>query len=141
MQRERDHRARLIVLALQGGQVEVGEHVTVEDHEPIAEQPLIGRQPHRARGAEGLVLLDVEDLRAIRDRVAERGTQALGLEAAGHDDLVDPVAAEPVDHVADERAVDERQRRLRLGQGQRTKPSSLAADEHDGLHQARPMPS
>ena len=141
MQPERDHRAGLIVLALQGGQVEVGEHVAVEDHEPIAEQPLIGREPHRARGAERLVLLDVADLRATRDGVAERGAQALRLEAAGHDHLIDPVAAEPVDHVADERAVDERQRRLRLGQGQRTKPRSLAADEHDGLHHERPMPS
>ena len=138
MQRERDHRAGLLVLALQRGQVEVGEHVPVEDHEAIAEQALVGGEPDRARGAERLVLLDVGDLRAPGDLVAERRAQRLGPEAAGHDHLVDPVAAEPVDHVADERAVDERQRRLRLGQRQRAQPRPLPADEHDRLHHGPP---
>ena len=117
--------------------------VAVEDHEAVAEQALVGREPDRARGAERLVLLDVADRRPARDRVAERRAQVLGPEAAGHDHLVDPVAAEPVDHVADERAVDERQRRLRLGQRQRPQARALAADEdHERLHQRRaPMPS
>ena len=131
-------------------QVEVGEQVAVEDHEALAEQPPVGGEPDRARRPQRLVLLDVADRRTAGRAVAERRAQGVGPEAAGHHHLVDAVAAEPVDHVADERAPDERHDRLRAAQGQRAQPRPLAADEHDGLHQlttrgppsaGRPMPS
>ena len=133
---ERDDGAGLVVLALKRGQVEVGEHVSVEDQEAVREQSPVGREAQRATGAERLVLLDVGDRRAAGDLVAERSAQVLGAKAAGHHHLADPVAAEPVDHVADERAVDEGNRGLRLGQGQGPQPRALTPDQDERLHQS-----
>ena len=126
---------------LQGGQVEIGEQVPVEDQEPLVQQPGLRGQADRACGPERLFLLDVDDRRTAGDRVAERLPQVLGPKAAGHDHLVDPVAADPVDQIADERAIDERQRRLRLGQRQRSQPGPLSPDEHQGSHQLETRPT
>jgi hypothetical protein len=135
------------VLALQRGQVEIREDVAVQHHEPLTEQALVGGEPDRARRAQRLVLLNVGDRGAARDLVAQRAAQVLRPEATGHHDLVDPVTTEPLDHVADEGTIDQRQRRLGLGQGQRTQPRALPPDQDESLHQAapfdpeRPMPS
>ena len=48
-----------------------------------------------------------------------------------------PWPREPLEHVGDERPVDERDDRLGHGRGQRPQPRALAADEDHRLHQAR----
>ena len=61
--------------------------------------------------------------------VAEHVAHAVGEEAAGHDDVVDAVAAQPLEHVGDERPVDQRDDGLGDRRGQRPQPRALAADE------------
>ena len=74
--------------------------------------------------------------------VAEHVAHARRQEAARHDDVVDAVAVQPLEHVGDERPVDERHDRLGDRRGQRAQPRPLAADEDHRLHRTyRPMPS
>ena len=81
--------------------------------------------------------------RAVAEDVAHRGRQV----AHGQDDVVDAVVLEPLEHVGEEGAIDERDDRLGHGGGQRPQPRALAADEDDCLHapdgagDGRPMPS
>ena len=55
--------------------------------------------------------------------------------AAGDDDVLDAVRAQPVEHEGDERAVDERHDRLRDRGGERAQPGALAPGQDERLHQ------
>ena len=112
--------------------VEVGEDVAVEHQEALVEQ-VLGELQRPAR-AERLGLLDVAQPHAVRAAVAEHVADAAGEEAAGHDHVVHAVAAQPLEHEGDERAVDERHDRLRDRRGQRPQPRPLAAGEDQRLH-------
>ena len=136
-QRERRLRAALLVQRELGGDVEVGEHVAVEHQEPLVEQRLGELQ--RAAGAERLRLLDIAQADPVRAPVAEHVAHARREEPARHHDVVDAVAAQPVEHERDERAVDERDDRLRHGGGQRAQPRPLPAGEDQRLHQPAPF--
>ena len=81
-----------------GGEVEVGEHVAVEHQEALVEQRL--GELERAAGAERPRLLDVAQPDAERAAVAEHVAHAAGQVPARHHDVVDAVAAQPVDHEA-----------------------------------------
>ncbi len=120
------------VLVHQRGQVEVGERVAVEREEAILEQVL--GELDRARGAAGLGLLDVAQSRPAGDLVAERGPELVGQEAARHHDLLHPVPRHPVDHVAQERPVDQWDDRLREGEGDRAQAGAVPPDEDQRLH-------
>ncbi len=134
---ERDRRPRpgALVLGELGGEVEVGEHVAVEQQEALVEHRLGELQ--RPRRAARVGLLDEAQAdpepRAVAQHVAHRG----GEEAAGHDHVLDAVRAQPFDHVHDERPVHERHERLGHGGGQRAQTGALAADEDHGLHYDR----
>ena len=148
--------APLLVGGEQRAQVEVGEDVAVEREEALAEvrAELVGGKADRAGGAQRLGLGDVADPRPGALFVAERFAQDVGQEPTGEDDFLDPVAGQPLDHVGEKGAIDQGQRRLRDGRGQRPEPGPFAADEDDGLHRlsrppvgegaasmARPTPS
>ena len=109
-QRERRARARPLVLRDLRREVDVGEDVAVEHQEALVEQVLGELQ--RAAGAERPRLLDVAQPHAEAAAVAEHGAHAVGHVAARHHHVVDAVAAQPVEHEADERPVDERHDRL-----------------------------
>ena len=132
-QRERRRRPGALVLRDLGAEVDVGEDVAVEHEEAVVEQRLGELQ--RAAGAERLGLLDVAQAHAERRAVAEHVAHAGGHVPAGHDDVVDAVAAQPVEHEGDERPVDERDDRLGHGGGQRPQPRALAAGQDERLHQ------
>jgi hypothetical protein len=57
---------------------------------------------------------------------------------ARHHDVVDAVAAQPVEHERDERPVDERHDGLRHRGGERAQARAFAAGEDQRLHQPAP---
>ena len=115
----------------QGGQVEVGEDVAVQGEEAIVElgAERVGGEADRARGAQRARLGDVADPGATAVLVAaERLAQHVGQEAAGEHHLPHAVPGQPLDHVGEERPVDQGQRRLGHGLGERPQPRPLPAD-------------
>ena len=115
-----------------GGEVEVGQHVAVEHEEALVEQRL-GLLERPARAAR-LGLLDEAQAQPVGRAVAQHVADARGQEPARHDDVVDAVRPQPLEHVGDEGPVDERDDGLRDGRRQRPQPRALPADEDDGLH-------
>src|SRR3954447_7185517 len=123
-------------------QVEVGQRVAVEHQEAFVEHVLGELQ--RAAGAKGSRFLQVAQPHAGGRAVAEHGAHPGGEMPAGHDDVVDAVHAQPVEHERDERPVDQGDDRLRHRGGQRPQPRPLASREDQRLHQPcppRPIPS
>jgi hypothetical protein len=120
------------VLSDLGGEVEVGEDVAVEHEEALLQEVL--RVLERACRAARLGLLDEAQAQPVLRAVAEHVAHGGGQEAARHDDVVDPVAAQPLEHVGDERAVDERYDGLGDRRGQRPKARPLAPDQDHRLH-------
>jgi len=116
-ERQRAGRAGLLVLGDLRAEVEVGEDVAVEHEEALVEE-LLG-ELQRARRAARVGLLDEAQADAEVRAVAEDVADLRRLEAAGHDHVVDPVAAEPFEHVDHHRAVDERDDGLGHRRGQR----------------------
>ena len=98
-------------------------------------QQLLG-ELQRAAGAERARLLDEPQLDPEPAAVTEDRAHAVGHVAARHHDLVDAVAAQPVEHEADEGPVHERDDRLRMGGGERAQARALAPREDQGLHYA-----
>ncbi len=95
----------LLVRPQQSGQVEVREGVPVERQEALLE--LLFGELDRAGGSARLGLRDVANTRAAGLAVAEHLSQGMRHEAAGEQDLLHPVRAEPLDHVGDEGPVDQ----------------------------------
>ena len=132
----------------QRGQVEVGQHVAVQREETLLE---VGRRKlDRARGAERLRFDQVAQPRAAAGAVSEHFLELVGKEAAGEHDLVNAVRSQPIDHVAEERPVDQGQDRFRGVGGQRLKAGALPSDQNQCLQSrysvslpvpGRPMPS
>ena len=160
--REEDgaHAALGGVRGRQGGEVDVAEHVAVEDEEAaVAEHGLaVGDGPG---GAERLVLDRVGHLEAVVRPVADDGLDGLGEKAGGEDGALHTVTREVVEDVRDEGSLHDRRHRLGATRGDRPQASPLAAHEDDclarllstGAHRAdqlatgagtsspRPMPS
>ena len=102
--------------AQQRAQVEVGEDVAVKGEKAVLElvAELVGGEADRAGGAERLGLDCIADPQPCALFLAgQRLAQHVGQEAAGEDDLAHPVRGEPLDHVGEERPVDQGQGRLR----------------------------
>ena len=129
---ERAGRARRLVLRDLRREVDVGEHVAVEHEEALLEQTLGVLQ--RAGGAARLGLLDETQPQAEGGAVAEDVAHARREEAAREDHVVHAVAAQPLEHVDDERPVHERNDGLGDGRGQRAKPGAFAPDQDHRLH-------
>ena len=114
-------------------EVDVREHVAVQDEQALLEQALVVREPHRAGRAERDLLVDVAQPHAALD-VAEHVVYGVREEAEREDRLVDTVTMQPVEHERQERAARQRQHRLRRRQGQRPQPRALAPGEDERLH-------
>ena len=139
--RERDggrRAARLVARDLRAD-VDVGQDVAVEHQEAVVEQRL--RELQRAARAERDRFLDVAQPHAERRPVAEHVAHPGREVAAAHDDVVDVVMAQPVDHEGDEGPVDERHDGLRHGRGERPQPRALPAGEDQRLHVSGTPPS
>ena len=114
----------------QGGQVEVGEDVAVQREEAIVElgAERVGGVADRARRAQRARLGDVADPGATVVLVPQRLAQHVGQEAAGEHHLPHPVPGQPLDHVGEERPVDQRQGGLGHGLGERPQPRPFTSD-------------
>ena len=134
---DRDERQRrrglgALVLGDLRGQVDVGEHVAVEHEEALLEQRLGELQ--RAGGAARVGLLDVAQAQPVRRAVAEDVAHGRGQVAHRHHHVVDAVDLQPLEHVGQERPVDQRDDRFGDRGRQRPEPGPLAADEDHRLH-------
>jgi len=131
-QRQRRPRARRAVPCHLRGDVDVGQHVAVEHEEPLVQQRL-GVLRGAAR-AERPRLLDVAKPQPVRRAVAEDVADPGGEVPAAHDDVVDAVAPQPVEHEGDERPVDQRHHRLRHRRGEGSQAGPFAAGQDQRLH-------
>ena len=133
--RQHDRRLRL-ALAVQrddGRQVDLGQHVAVEDHDRVAQR--FARVADGAGRAERRRLDDVADAHARVAAVAEDLLDAARLVVEAEDDLVDlRDLLEQVELVVEKRPVEDRDDRLGRVDGQRTQPRALAPGEQDRLH-------
>ena len=97
-----------------GREVHVGEHVAVQDEQPVREQPLVCGQAHRPRGAERIVLAHVAQPHVLV-LVAEHVLDRVREKAARQQHVVDAVRAQPVEHESEEWAAGEWHHRLGHG--------------------------
>ena len=132
-QQDRGLRLRGLVPGDDRRQVDVGQHVAVQDDGPLVEE--VERVADGAAGAERGVLDGVADAHAERTPVAEDGLDALRAVGHGEDDLAYPGAGEQVELVAEERPVDDRHDGLRRRERQGSQPRPLAAGQDDSFHQ------
>ncbi len=95
-ERERRLGSGALVLGDLLGQVDVGEHVSVEHQEALVEHRLGELQ--RAGGAARVGLLDEAQPDPVGRAVTEHVAHARREKATGHDHVVDPVRAQPLEH-------------------------------------------
>ena len=144
-ERDRRRRRARAVQRDERAEVVLGEDVAVQQQErPGHAAP--GREPCRPRRPERLGLDDVLEREPGRCRapVAEVRDERVRQVAAGEDRALDAGRGELVEQVGEQRAVDERQHRLRRAQRERPQAGAGTADEDDGVHQSRsgrPTPS
>ena len=136
--RQDDGRLRL-ALAVQrqhGAQVDLGQHVAVEDDDRFGQR--VAGVADRAAGAERHRLDDVAQLEPEALAVAEDLLDPARLVVEAEDDLVDfRHLAQQIDLVVEERPIEDRHDRFRRVDGQRPEPRALAPGEQDGLHDNR----
>jgi hypothetical protein len=104
-------RLALVVEADDRAQVDVGQHVTRDDQEPVLQ--LVHGVAHRARRAEGGLLGGVDHADAELGAVAEVVPDVVGEERHGDDDLVEAVLLQQADDVLHHRPVGDGHHRLR----------------------------
>ena len=120
------------------GDIEIGEHIAVDDDERLIDPRRLGGETNSAGSVE----------RRRFDGVCQRYTSALSIVirlpedvffvAERQHDLIHTVGAEPADDMLEHRCTDHRQHLLRCGEGERSETGSEAADEHDCLHGGPP---
>ena len=118
------------------GQVDVGEHVSGDDQEPLVE--LVAGVPDRAGGAQGGGLGGVDHADAELRSVPEVGADGIGHEGHGYHDVLEAVLAEQIDDVLHHGDVDHGEHGLGLIGGQGAEPCALAAGHDDCFHDVAP---
>ena len=94
---------------------------------PARRVPDAARRAHRPRLDH---VLEREPERAL----AEAGLNRVRQVAAAEDHARHARLGEPLQHVGQQRAAEQREHGLGPLQGQRPKPCALPSDEHDGVH-------
>jgi hypothetical protein len=115
-----------------GGQVQIGEDVAVQDDRPLVEERL--RVLHGTSGAQGRRLDRVADPDSEVGAVAEDRLDLLRLVRDGEDHLGHPGPGEEVQLVAEEGTVDDGGDGLRDGEGEGAEPRPLATGENYRFH-------
>ena len=132
-ERDGDQGAVLLVVADQGGQVDVGEGVARDDQERVGPQLVLGVL-HAARRPQRHLLGGVLQAHADVLAVAEVIAYQRGQELDRHHGLGEPVPLEQQQHVFHDRLVHHRQQWLGLVGGHRAQPGALPARHHHCLH-------
>ena len=133
----RQHDRRLgLALAVQpqhGAEIDLRQHVAVEDDHRIGER--VAGIADRAAGAERHRLDDVAQADAEPFAFAEDLLDAARLVVQAEDDFVDlRHLLQQIDLVIEKRPVEDRNDRLRRVDRQRPQPRAFAAGEQNGLH-------
>lgn len=141
--REGDRRraSTFFVIRDEFGEVEVGEHITVQDDDAFGRHPREVRGvSDRARGVERSRLGRVEKLDALPTRFGEGLQKWIRTVPEGEHGAGDVVERKPFDHPRDDRAADDRQHRLWDVVGERAKSGPFSTNEHHRLHEPAPRP-
>ena len=85
-----------LVVSPEPGQVEVGEHITVEGKEGVVEQ--VFGELDAAGGAARIRLGQITQPRSTGFTLAEHGFELVGEETTGENDVIDTVVGKPFDH-------------------------------------------
>ena len=101
----------------EGGEVEVGQDVAVDDDEALVDAGVAGGEADGAGGVERLGLDRVAQPHAGARPVGIGSLEGVGPVAERQHGLVDPVAGQPGDDPLDHRPVDDRQHLLRASRG------------------------
>ena len=115
-------------------EVEVGEHVAVDDDECVVDSSVGGGEAQRARGVERLGLHRVGQTDPRRLTVGVCLLERVGEVAQRKDRFVDSVGRQVGEHPFEHRHADNGQHLLRCRQGEGAQPRSLAAHEDNRLH-------
>jgi hypothetical protein len=126
---------RGLAVAVQGDQaleVDVDEHVAVEDQEGAVQQ--VGQALDRPRGPHRGVLGGQHDLDPGLAGLGQELVEGLGQVHGRQHDLGEATGGELAKGVEQERLVGERDQRLGPGAGQRAQAGAEPSGENDGLH-------
>ena len=115
-------------------QVEVGEHVAVDDHEPLVDPDLEGGEAHGAGGVERLGLDGVVQGDAGARAVGEGVEEGVGPVAERQHDLGDALAPEAGHDAFEHGGPDDGQHLLGRVPGEGPQPGAEPPDEQDGAH-------
>ena len=136
LDRRQDDRRLRLALAVQpqhGAQIDLRQHVAVEDDDRLGQR--VAGVADRAAGAERHRLDDVAELDAEAFAFAEDLLDAARLVVQAEDHLVDlRHLPQQIDLVVEKRPVEDRHDRLRRVDGQRPQARALAAGEQNGFH-------
>ncbi len=119
--------------------VEVGEHVAVEDQERLFDSCVLGGESDGPGGVEGFGFHGVGERDAGASAVGIGIQKGARQEAEREHHLVDAVGGEVPDDVFDHRPIQDRQHLLREIGGERAKPRPEASYQNHGAHGARPI--
>ena len=113
-------------------QIHAGEHITVEHHHRVVAQ-LRRDIGNAAAGAQRFHLGHILDLQTELGAVAELRLECLGPVGGPEDDVLDTSRGDARQQVGQERHTRGGEHRLGGRNRQRPQPSSLSADQNDGV--------
>jgi hypothetical protein len=129
---DRRLRAARLVRAEHRRQVEVGEHVPVQHHDPAVDQ--VRGVPHAPRRAERVALDNVPQAHRAEILLGHDRADRLRPVGDGEDHVAHAVRAEHRELVGEKRDVQQRHDRLRPLEGQRPEPRSQPSGQDHGLY-------
>ena len=116
------------------GDIEIGEHIAVDDDERLIDPRRLGGETNSAGSVERLRFDGIGQRHTSALTIGIRLPEDVFFVAERQHDLIHTVGAEPADDMLEHRRTDHRQHLLRCGEGERPETGSEAADEHDCLH-------
>jgi hypothetical protein len=127
-------RAAVAVEGQERAHVEIGQHVAVDDDEPLVHAGVAGREGNGSAGVERLRLDGVGEPDIGAPAIGIGGEEGVGPVAEREHDLVDPVLGEVRHDPLDHGPARDRQHVLGRGEGQRPEAGALTSDQDHGLH-------
>ena len=118
----------------QRSQIEVGEHITIDDEEGVDHPGLARRKADCTSGVQRGRFRDVGDLDVTNTTIGIGLDESVGQIAQTEDNFGDSVLRHRRKDVLNHRRTEERQHLLRHLIRQRAKARAFAADEDDRLH-------
>src|SRR5690606_21747366 len=134
---DRDADLAAPVMSAEVADVEVGQHVPVDDEEGLVE--LLAKQRQRADGAERTGLRRVADVHSRLLAVAAHALEEMAKIARRNVNFLYVIPAQPFEQEVQNRLGSNRHQRLRQNHGVWPQPRSLSAALNDSFHEDSPF--